>query len=523
MHRPQSDTTHEPQKIATQYKADSLAMDKAILAHIAMQREAALTRGEKNHVVKKLYLMAAQNPDDEYWQIDAPPEIKTIDSRTGFVRTMVDPAYKHLPHVVMVRIGGRDQAIVFNEHNKEAVRLAQAMKNLDIDDLHVVLGLAAKGTRWFASVNTQFNPVFGLINFARDVQAGLLNLSTTELAGQEKAVASKIPTAMRAIYRERRGKAGTNQAWTSLWDEFQDVGGTTGYRDMFTDAKDRAKGLADELRAMDRGQASKAAHAVVDWLSDYNETMENAVRLAAYKVALDQGMSRERAASLAKNLTVNFNRKGRQAREIGALYAFFNAAVQGTVRMAETLKGPMGRRIMYGGVLLGAVNALIGMAAMGGGDDDEPDRWEQVPEFIKERSIVIPLGRQDYLSIPLPLGFHVLPNVGRLAVEFALGGADKTAGRQLGKLLQVLADAFNPLGGSQNLGQMVAPTVIDPVVALMQNRDWTGKPIYRENNNPLDPQPGHKMAKDSASTPSRAIAEAINKVTGGTDWRPRPA
>ncbi len=116
--------------------------------------------------------------------------------------------------------------------------------------------------------------------------------------------------------------------------------------------------------------------------------------MAAYKVALDQGMSRERAASLAKNLTVNFNRKGRQAREIGALYAFFNAAIQGTARMAETLKGPMGRRIIYGGVLLGAVNAMIGMAMMGGGDDDEPDRWDQVPEFIKERSIVIPLGRE---------------------------------------------------------------------------------------------------------------------------------
>lgn len=491
-----------------------------ILAHIAMQREAALTRGEKNHVVKKLYLMAAQNPADEYWQVDAPPQIKTIDSRTGFVQTMVDPSYKNLPNVVMVRIGGRDQAIVFNEHNKDAVRLAQAMKNLDIGDLHVVLGLAAKGTRWFASVNTQYNPIFGLINFARDVQSGLLNLSTTELAGLEKDVASKIPTAMRAVYQERRGKDSTNETWTRLWDEFQNVGGTTGYRDMFTDAHDRAKALTDELAAMDRGQTSKAAHAVVDWLSDFNETMENSVRLAAYKVALDKGMSPERAASLAKNLTVNFNRKGRQAREIGALYAFFNAAIQGTVRMAETLNGPMGRKIMYGGVLLGAVNAMIGMAVMGGGDADEPDRWEQVPEFIKERSIVIPLGRQDYLSIPLPLGFHVLPNIGRLAVEFAMGGKDKTAGRQMGKLLQVLADAFNPLGGSQNLGQMVAPTVIDPIVALMQNRDWTGKPIYRENNNPLDPQPGHKMAKDSASTPSRAITEAINKITGGTDYRP---
>lgn len=491
-----------------------------ILAHIAMQREAALTRGEKNHVVKKLYLMAAQNPDDEYWQIDAPPEIKTIDSRTGFVRTMVDPAYKHLPHVVMVRIGGRDQAIVFNEHNREAVRLAQAIKNLDIDDLHVVLGLAAKGTRWFASVNTQYNPIFGLINFARDVQAGLLNLSTTELAGREKDVAKKIPAAMRAIYRERRGKTATNAQWTRLWDEFQEVGGTTGYRDMFADAKDRAKALTDDLQALGRGEVSKAAHALVDWLSDFNDVMENAVRLSAYKVALDQGMSRERAASLAKNLTVNFNRKGRQAREIGALYAFFNAAIQGTARMTETLKGPLGRRIVYGGVLLGAVNAMIGMAMMGGGDDDEPDRWDHVPEFIKERSIVIPVGREDYLTIPMPLGFHVFPNLGRLAVEFALGGQDKTMGRQLGKLMQVLADAFNPLGGSQNLGQMVAPTVIDPVVALMQNRDWTGKPIYRENNNPLDPQPGHKMAKDSASTPSRAIAEAINKVTGGTEYRP---
>ena len=144
--------------------------------------------------------------------------------------------------------------------------------------------------------------------------------------------------------------------------------------------------------------------------------MENAVRVSAFKVALDQGMSTERAASLAKNLTVNFNRKGRQTREIGAFYAFFNAAIQGTVRMWETLRGPMGRKIMLGGVLLGAVNALIGMAVMGG-DDDGDDHWDKIPEFVKERSLIVPLGREDYLSIPLPLGFHFLPNVGRLAAN----------------------------------------------------------------------------------------------------------
>lgn len=491
-----------------------------ILAHIAMQREAALTRGEKNLVVKKLYLMAAQNPDEEVWRLDAPPKIKTVDPRNGTVRTTIDPTYKHRPNVLMVRIAGRDRSIVFNEHNPSAVRLAESMKNLDIGDLHVVLGLTAKGTRWFASVNTQYNPIFGLVNFARDVQAAMLQLSTTPLAGEQKAVASNVFKAMRAIYRQRRGKASRNNEWTALWDEFENVGGTTGYRDLFADADDRAKALAKELAALDRGQVSKAAHAVVDWLSHYNEVMENSVRLAAYKVALDQGMSKERAASLAKNLTVNFNRKGRQTRELGALYAFFNAALQGTARMVETLKGPIGRRIMFGGVALGAINTLIGMAMMGGDGEDEPDNWDKIPDFIKQRSLIIPMGREDYLTIPMPLGYHVFPNIGRAAVEFAMGESHKSPGRQVGDLLMILVDAFNPVGGSENLGQMVAPTVIDPVVALMQNRDWTGRQIYRADMSSLDPTPGHTRAKDSASTVSRALSESINAVTGGNEYRP---
>jgi hypothetical protein len=383
--------------------------------------------------------------------------------------------------------------------------------------------LVAKGTRWFASVNTQYNPIFGVINFARDAQAGLLNLSTTALAGRERQVASGVFPALRAIYRQERGKGAAspqNQQWIDLWKQLQDAGGSTGYRDLYASAEDRTKELEKELRRLDRGAASQAAHYVLDWLSDYNEAMENAVRVSAFKVALDAGISNERAASLAKNLTVNFNRKGRQTRELGAFYAFFNAAVQGTVRMWDTLRGPTGKKIMAGGVALGAVNALIGMALMGGAGDDEDDNWDKIPEFIKERNIVVPISREDYLSIPLPLGFHFLPNLGRLAVEFMLGGPDKTAGRQLGRLFQVVLDAFNPLGGSQTLSQTLMPTVADPAVALWQNRDWTGRPIYRENMNPLDPQPGPAMAKDSATPWAKGGAMLANWATGGTKYQP---
>jgi hypothetical protein len=48
----------------------------------------------------------------------------------------------------------------------------------------------------------------------------------------------------------------------------------------------------------------------------------------------------------------------------------------------------------------------------------------------------------------LPLGFHFLPKIGRLSIEMTAGGKDHAPGKQLGKLLQVLMDAFNPLGGT---------------------------------------------------------------------------
>jgi hypothetical protein len=84
---------------------------------------------------------------------------------------------------------------------------------------------------------------------------------------------------------------------------------------------------------------------------------------------------------------------------------------------------------------------------------------------------------------------YFLPNIGRLAVEMAVY-QDKTLGKQLASLFTVLADAFNPLGGSSLALQIAAPTVLDPFVALAQNKDWTGRPIYIENVNAWTRSPG---------------------------------
>jgi hypothetical protein len=264
---------------------------------------------------------------------------------------------------------------------------------------------------------------------------------------------------------------------------------------------------------------STVGKGVLDWLSDYNLTMENAMRLAVFKSGVDAGMSDEKAASIAKNITVNFNKKGQITAQAGALFAFFNASVQGTARLLETVFEPgkfgvlsaTGKKIVAGGITLGVVQAVA--LALGGFDDDEP------PEFVKVKNLLIPAPGTDkgYLSIPMPLGFHVLPAFGRLATEALIYG---NPGKKSYDFLSAMLDSFSPTGASSSLLQTIAPTVADPLVALGENKDWTGKPIYREDFNKLHPTPGHSRAKDSASVWSRFLSEAINYATGGSDYTP---
>lgn len=495
-----------------------------ILGHIVMQREAALTRGEKNNVVKRLYVLAGQNPDHNVWSLDLPKK-KVVDPDTGLVKTVVDQGAKDKNHVVTLRIGGKDQYIVFNPRNERAVRLALAIKNMDTNELDWLSRTMGHITRWFAAVNTQYNPVFGVMNFARDVQGSMLQLSTTPLAGKQAEVFRNIRKNSLAIWsdlRRERKEAGAGKGqWAQLWEQMQLDGGTTGYRDLYADPKDRAKALQKALDQQGQGKTAAAGRALMEVLSDFNETLEATTRLAVYKAALDHGQSRDSAASIAKNITVNFNRRGKRVAVLGHHYAFMNAAIQGNKRLLETLAGPTGRKVMIGGVLLGMMSGMAGTLMMGGGGAD--DEWKKIPEFTKERSLIIPWpwSREDYVAIPLPLGFHVFPNIGRKMVEFAMhDDPTKNRGSHLVDLALIALNAYNPLGGSENISQMLTPTWLDPVVALWTNTDWTGKSIYREDRSQQDPKPGFTRAKDSTAAPYRWLAELANSATGGNEWRP---
>lgn len=515
-----------------------------ILANVAMQRERAVANAQKNRVAKAIYGLAVSQPNTDFWlavnpdAIADPIKLQTelvrlglnpldakniieepkqtyIDPRTGLVSQRVNPALRSSDNVMSVRVDGQDRYVFFNAKDPRSQRMVTALKNLDADQLGRVMSMTAMVTRYFASINTQYNPIFGVINFTRDVQGAALQLSTTPIAGMQKQVLADTIPALRGIYTDlrsrRRGRGAATNTWAKLWEEFQREGGQTGYRDQFSRSEERAKSLEKELKRISEGKVKQFGRAAFDWLSDYNETMENAVRLAAYKAAKDKNLSNQRAASIAKNLTVNFNRKGQVATQAGALYAFFNAAVQGTTRLAQTLAGPAGRKIMAGGLIAGSLQALILAAA--GFEEDEP------PDFVKERNFIIPLPDGKYLAVPMPLGYNVIPNTSRVLTEWALSGW-RDSPKRVAQITGAFLEMFNPIGNAGWSVQTLAPTVVDPLVALSENRDWTGKPIAKQDRSSLDPTPGYTRAKKTASWFGEQISYYLNLASGGTDYQP---
>jgi len=537
-----------------------------IIANILMQRERTIVRAEKNRVGVALYGLAIQNENPNFWlpvnpeAIRAPrrtrnelqmmglqpdeidglmrePATRYIDQQTGLVAARINPALRNRDNVLAVRVNGKDRFIFFNTGDPRAARMVESLKNLDSDQLGSFLSGVRMFTHAFASMNTQYNPIFGVVNLLRDLGAGALNLTSTEIAGKEKDVLAHVGPAIVGIYADlradRAGRPRSAGQWAKLWEDFQEHGGKTGYRDNYRTSEDRAiaiQRMLDPSSWADHGlgrfftadgrlkvpmeMVRKAASPLVTplsgWLSDFNETTENAIRLSAYKVAIDAGISTDKAAAIAKNLTVNFNKKGQLASQLGALYAFFNANAQGTARILETLNGPAGKKIIAGGLLVGVLQAV--MMAAAGYDDDEP------PQFTRERNFVIPVG-DKYFSVPYALGYHVLPNTGRILMELVLSGG-KHAGDKVFDLMAAYIESFNPMGSGKSISEVLSPTITDPIVALERNTDAFGRPIAKQDRSGLDPTPGFTRSKDTASLFGKWFAKVINTLTGGDDYKP---
>ncbi|EEC9780551.1 hypothetical protein V8X51_003288 [Escherichia coli] len=524
----------------------------------------SLIRHRKNEVGNAFLKLVQDNPDKDYWQVftdDRPDTMRVIaerkDQETG--ETIREVVERPVAMAMMAdryfttKKNGKTYYIKLHDP-----RLMRAMKNMGPETSNAVIRTLGKVNRFLATVNTSYNPEFLVSNFIRDVQTAVMNLkaeqgrSDGKLKGLDNlsalAVVKDSRSAMSAVYASLRGKTltGKGTQWQKVWKEFVEDGGKTGWFNM-GDLEGQQKEM-DRLVSLAKGgwkgQSIGAWNSFLNLVEDANGAVENALRLSAYKHARDAGLSRQQAASLAKNMTVNFNRRGEQGALMNSLYMFANASIQGTANLVRTLghlngDGPLLERLRWknlnvpqkialaavgAGYLLGSLNRSVA-----GEDDDGVNWYDKVPSHVKERNLVIMKSMfggkaGEYWSIPLPYGYNVFFLLGHTAEGVAAG--DLTASRAAGNVVGGVLGAFSPIGSETSetlsgaLLKNAAPTILRPFANLAMNENFMGAQIYQENMPFGTPKPDSQLGRRSTPEAYKAFASWLNAFSGGSQYRP---
>ncbi len=396
---------------------------------------------------------------------------------------------------------------------------------------------------------TSANPFFPLVNFPRDVGASVLNLlAETDKGGRVdgQAVIKNFLTnlsdgaAWKAIIdaENKIPRKFADPEMAALYEQFKMDGGTTGWiqRNDAEDVANRIKRDFDRLALAQQewtiptnkkeAQATLkktldpialTGRALVNHIENANSTFEASVRFAAYRAGLQAGLSREEAAMLARESTVDFNRKGEAVTLLNTLYMFLNAGIQGTARTGRALKS----RKVQAAILssMGTVAMLAAYnAAVSGEDDDGELFWDKIPSYEKDRNIILmnPIDGKIGFKIPVPYGYGFFPAFATRMADSARLGDDAidVATRTFSSAL----NNFSPVQfQSENVPTSIlkasVPTLLKPVFDVLSNTNFMDKPIYQE---PFDKaQSLASVSRYNTPAEYKAWAQWLNDISGG--------
>ena len=424
------------------------------------------------------------------------------------------------------------------------------MFNNQVDFMNKALTYAQSFQNFRRNMLINYNPSWGLVNPLRDIQTGLafaiseLDAKEGRLAGKfegatdliGKVSASYVP-ALKAFYRSRRGAEGKTaeaKEFDQFTREYIEDGAPTGITitKSLEEQQERFKNIM--------GQSLKAKginkmRPLFDWVEDANQTTENAARLATYIEARKAGVERADAATLAKDLTVNFNRKGEYSSAIDSLYLFFNVAIQGNVNILKALT----RGKKEGGIskaqTLAASMVMFGFArtlaniSMAGEDDDGESNYVDYNEYVMKTAMVFTDGRQG-IAMPMPYGYGLLDNIGRFGAEMVMG--IKTPEQTAVDLATSVDHHFNPMslhatGDDRDMIEaailkgmfLLSPDIGDFFIEQVANVNFFGSNIAIPQNPLLVQKPDAYMSKRGTNEFITAVTEFLNDATGGSPYR----
>lgn len=558
-------------------------------ANLQSMAEGAIMQGNRNKLVKQRFLNFALNhPSDlvsvsdiwvEYdtvadeWKPVFPDNIDSTDTPEVVERKMLDfetkmeslaqqypNRYKHgkdtvnIPyrivesrdmrqHQIVVKRGGRDYVITING-NPRAAQALNGQTNPDNDMSGVIGAILRAGeniNRQLSAFYTTRNPDFIVSNFMRD----MLYTNTMTWIRESPNYALRFhrnymyanPVRIKQLLaKHRKGTLDMSNKTEAMFHQFMMNGGETGYANI-RDIEQHKNDIRRELKKSNgKIPVKKAWDLLGERFDEYNRAVENCARFAAFMTSREMGRSIDRAIYDAKEISVNFNKKGSGAKfydstgqtkagNASALvsglgrsgYVFWNAAIQGTANFGRQMKRHPAKA--FTGIaamfLLGAI-----VAYLGGDDDDDDDKnaYYNLPEYVRRSNILFRAGN-SWVSIPLPVEYRAVYGMGELMIS-VLNGKEHLTGGEIaeaitGQATQILPIDFLEGGGGLNA---FVPSAYKPLwEAYVAEKSWTGMPLYKDTPYNKD-MPEWTKAYKSANKYIVGLANAMNEVTGGDPY-----
>ena len=440
-------------------------------------------------------------------------------------------------HEVRVMKDGEEYVIYVNGDPQ----LAQAMNNTRAHRVREIQsGKLDRAAAWLgrkmAAAYTSLSPLFIPSNYFRDLTMTLASTAIREDAKYNYLLRKNLATSWNLGFMLRdyqngklRDKVNNGNATPKeqMFYDFMMNGGETGFVSSL-DVEDLKKKFKNDLKDLDRWKTNpvKVGHTIMDGIEFLNRAIEDSNRFAVYMTSIQYGRSIDEAVNDAKDVTLNFNRKGTGEygwQMVRNLYLFINPAVQSLQTLGALAKHhpfkftAVTASWLVSGVLVPIVNAAL-MNLLGG--DDDKDKYWQFTKWDRRNNLImwVPF-THEYVKIPLAQEFRAFYGVGDMIASKMMGGelAEESWSQYAEDLLGQVVDMLplDPTGYDGNIAVSLMPNAIRPVFELAFNVDFTGKPLFKDTEyNKYDPN----FTKAYVGTPDWLVraSRMVNSI--GNDY-----
>lgn len=443
-------------------------------------------------------------------------------------------------HQVLVKQNGKSYIITVNG-SPRAAQAANGLTNPDTD-LTGAVGKVFEGAealnRQLSSLYTTLNPDFIGSNYVRDALYSNTMVYVKEGAKYGGSFnlnfAKYNPAEMANLYaRYNKGSLDTSNETHRLFLEFMQNGGETGFVNLKQIEKRKSE-IAKAIKREGKISVAQIWGGASDAIDFANRAVENSARFAAYVTSRRSGRSVGRSVYDAKEISVNFNRKGSGSKFMGAegqtkagnaaafvsgagrgLYIFWNAGLQGLTNFSRQIGRHPGRVLTLASLLFG-FGAL--MSYLGSNDDDDENNYFNLPKYIRRSNVCYKIG-DLFVTIPLPVEYRAFYGLGELASS-TLAGKESGTTKDIAKEAVSQISQLFPIDFMEGGGGLHAliPSAVKPIVEAETNTAWTGLPIYKDNDFNKN-MPEYTKVYKTANGYLVEIARALNDATGGNKYK----